>query len=152
MDYKTITFDLDELRQFGIEFLTGESNGIWGMSRVLCDLTTQGFDIIRSFFGLPDNVILANNWNNGEKDNPHIYSIMLPTSIIKDLIIFCYLTQYKYVYEAAMFSDNRPHYATNLEHKDFEEKFDLQVIKSYYFIGTAQDKSRCTHIMSRREI
>lgn len=66
---------LNDLREFGIEPLTGEADSLG--FRVLCDLTTRGAKIVSETFGLTGKSAFPENWNCGSKDVPHIGSVML---------------------------------------------------------------------------
>ena len=83
----------DDLRDFGIEPLTGEACGL--AMRLLCDVTERGKAIIESFFGSRVAIEPDSNWNNGSKDDPHVGSVMLPRSIAEDLFAFvlCHSTR-----------------------------------------------------------
>lgn len=84
----------DSLRKFGINFLTGEACGL--AIRGLFDLTKNGVDILKSFFGA---VEFKENWNSGDKYNPHIASALIPYSCLEDLYIFAALRYgMKYVF------------------------------------------------------
>ena len=76
--------DWNDLRKHGINCLTGEACGL-GM-RLLCDLTEQGVETIKAFFGA--DLQLAENWNSGG-----VASCMLPRSILKDLAAFCLIRE-----------------------------------------------------------
>jgi len=72
----------DALRQFGIDYLTGESCGY--ALRALFDVTETGQKFISVFFG--DIDMLRNGWNNHQAK-----SILLPKIMIADLLVFCLL-------------------------------------------------------------
>jgi len=78
----------DSLREFGIYLLTGEACGI-GM-RILADVSALGRQIIQEFMRVELN---ADAWNSETDGHEHVASIMLPTSILEDLWIFCHLRQ-----------------------------------------------------------
>lgn len=77
----------DELKRFGLDYLTSESCGY--SMRALFDINQQGQELLSAFFGGVD--FLATGWNSRDKQ-----SVMLPKGqFILDLLIFCYLeTQY----------------------------------------------------------
>lgn len=83
MNYSECYEGCESLRQFGIRYLTGEACGI-GM-RGLFDLTKNGVEILTDFFGA---VAFRENWNSGDKDNPHVASALIPYSCLEDLYIF----------------------------------------------------------------
>tara|TARA_Y100000034_G_scaffold74318_1_gene89433 strand:- start:15867 stop:16289 length:423 start_codon:yes stop_codon:yes gene_type:complete len=138
-DYKFIKFDWRELEQFGINALTGEANGIIGMQRLLCDVTIEGQRVLAEFFGMCMQG-MPENWNSGS-----IGSIMLPGSILQDLIIFCYLQNYNAVYILKC-NHGEYHVASNdidavlNEHQYLEQE------------GMICGKNRNTHAMSGRTI
>jgi len=73
----------DELKKFGIEYLTSEACGY--SMRALFDINQIGQDYLSAFFGGIE--FLANGWNSSSKK-----SVMLPKGqFIIDLLIFCYL-------------------------------------------------------------
>lgn len=70
-----------DLEQYGIDCLTGEACSL--SCRALCDLSKEGADIVREFFGLPCNAQFNENWNlKGEA------SCFLPWSVLHDLAAF----------------------------------------------------------------
>jgi len=85
----------DDMRSFGVKYLTGESCS-YGR-RLLCDLTKRGAHSVALFFGMsggPLGEIFADNWNQGDDDDPHVASIMLPRfGILDELAVFCALDQ-----------------------------------------------------------
>ena len=76
----------DDLREFGIEPLTGEACGL--AMRLLCDVTARGKAIIENFLGSRVAIERDSNWNGGSRDDPHVGSVMLPRSIFDDLAAF----------------------------------------------------------------
>lgn len=78
----------DDLRPFGIEMLTGEACGL--SYRVLCDVTQKGKQTIEKTLGVA-NLGLADNWNRGALDDPHVGSIMLVPELFIPLAIFALL-------------------------------------------------------------
>ena len=79
----------NHLHDFGIVALTGEACNLG--ARLLCDLTKHGADIVREMYGLPPDCKLAENWNHGEDDNPHVASIMLPCESLIQVATFALL-------------------------------------------------------------
>lgn len=83
--------EFNALGQFGINVLTGEACK-FGM-RLLCDLSEEGADLVRRFFGAPDMDCFPPNWNNYM---PHggqpVASVLLPRSVMHDLMVFALFT------------------------------------------------------------
>lgn len=77
-----------DLEPFGIVFLTGEACGL--SLRFLCDVTRKGRSVLEAAFGLPC-MNLAEPWNTGSKDDPHVGSILLPPELFATLAIFALL-------------------------------------------------------------
>lgn len=78
----------NDLAAFGIIPLTGESCGL--MYRILFDCTEQGRRIIGKCLGLPA-LVLAEPWNSGSKDDPHVGSIMLSHELLVPIAVFALL-------------------------------------------------------------
>lgn len=78
-----------DLEDFGIDALTGEACGY--AMRLLCDVTESGKALIESFFGGRIELTPGGNWNRGSDDDPHVGSVLLPRSILRDLAAFCLL-------------------------------------------------------------
>lgn len=64
-----------DLEKIGIVPLTGESCSY--IMRILCDLTGSGEDLLKSYFGIPSKSKLADPWNRGSLEDPHVSSILL---------------------------------------------------------------------------
>jgi|OpeIllAssembly_1097287.scaffolds.fasta_scaffold01305_2 hypothetical protein len=82
-------YSWDSLREYGINPLTGESCA-YGM-RLLCDLTERGAGIIAGYFGLayrPVNELFRGNWNSNVNGVPAVASVMLPRTMITDLLLY----------------------------------------------------------------
>lgn len=73
--------DVRDLEQFGVIALTGEACGL--AMRLLCDLTEEGVKLIREFMRVEPT---ADAWNS-----KGVKSVMLPTSIFRDLWIFAHV-------------------------------------------------------------
>jgi hypothetical protein len=80
-----------DLKQFGINSLTGEACGY--SMRLLCDLSEEGADLIRRFFGMPYNSSLCEPWNSKVDAAPTTASIMLPRGIFDDLCQYILFSQ-----------------------------------------------------------
>ena len=78
----------DDLRPYGIEPLTGEACGL--MYRILFDVTDRGRAILAKCFGLPQ-FSLAEPWNQGTADEPHVGSILLAPELLTPLAVFALL-------------------------------------------------------------
>ena len=78
----------DDLSQFGIVALTGEACGL--SYRILCDVTAQGKKILEKAFGLPE-LRLAESWNPGAADDPHVGSVMLAPEVLNFVGVFALL-------------------------------------------------------------
>lgn len=106
IEYKTISGWRD-LEEYGIEVLTGESCAY--SMRLLCDLDQNGEQLIKEFFGIPQNTYhrcpecgeadtyrtqLGQNWNHtGCTPLPHIASVMLSRNIFTDLAVYLLLRE-----------------------------------------------------------
>ena len=78
----------NDLRPYGIEPLTGEACSL--MYRILFDVTEQGAKVVRRCLGIP-KMTLAESWNGGTKEEPHVGSIMLTREMLVPLAIFALL-------------------------------------------------------------
>jgi hypothetical protein len=78
----------NDLRPFGIEPLTGEACGL--MWRILFDVTERGRKVVGKCFGVP-NIALAEPWNRGTAEEPHVGSIMLTQEALVPLAVFALL-------------------------------------------------------------
>ena len=84
---KTITC-FNDLAAYGIDPLTGESCGL--SYRLLCDATERGRRTLAKAFGIP-HLVLAENWNRGSPEDPHVGSIMLAFEMLIPLAVFALL-------------------------------------------------------------
>jgi hypothetical protein len=78
--------DWHDLRQFGIEALTGEACRV-GV-RVLCDLTPIGAQIVSDLLGVPEGSF-PDAWNGGKA----VSSVLLPRDLWHDLAVWCLLSR-----------------------------------------------------------
>jgi len=69
----------DDLRQYGINFLTGEACAVG--KRLLCDVSDQGRRLLCSILGLPQDTKFAENWNSQVNGDPAVGSIFLPPQL-----------------------------------------------------------------------
>ncbi len=83
---KTIS-SWSDLRPYGIDALTGEACGL--MYRILFDVTAKGKQIIEKCLSV--EVKLAEAWNRGSKEDPHVGSIMLAQEMLTPLAVFALL-------------------------------------------------------------
>ena len=74
----TTVTNWEDMRQFGIIFLTGEADGM-GL-RILCDLTGPGVELVRGFLNLPDGSEFRPNMNK-----EGVANMALPRSCLLDL-------------------------------------------------------------------
>jgi hypothetical protein len=99
-----------ELRPLGINLLTGEAEGIWGLGRVLCDLTAEAAGHFEEFMGgtvhvnrkgkhyIPGRCTTCgslaeieqegSNWNPSVGSEPAVASVMLTDSTLLDFAVF----------------------------------------------------------------
>src|SRR5689334_12135555 len=77
-----------DLAACGIEPLTGEACGL--SYRILCDITDAGRKILAKAFGI-HGFTLAEPWNRGTADDPHVGSIMLAPELFTFIGIFALL-------------------------------------------------------------
>ena len=82
--------DWRDLREFGIDALTGEACGL--MMRILCDVSEKGAEHLSRFLGGHVKIDKGSNWNGGTKEEPSVGSVLLPYSILADLGAFLLLT------------------------------------------------------------
>jgi len=77
-----------DLEPFGIDALTGEACSL--SCRVLFDTTEQGRKILAKALGIP-GLKLAEPWNSGTKDEPHVGSILPPQEMLTLVSVFALL-------------------------------------------------------------
>ncbi len=78
---------IKDLEPFGIIPLTGESDA--HMYRILCDVTLHGKRIVERTLAV--ELKLADEWNSGSRDSPHVGSFLLPFEFIPPIAVFCLL-------------------------------------------------------------
>ena len=136
----------NDVAPYGIVALTGESCGLG--YRILFDLTEQGRRILAACFGIPQ-FVLAEPWNRGAADDPHVGSIMLSRELLIPIAVFALLetgcTEVWLVGEAVI----------GIESGDSESEVDLQrnfheksFRRRLAYHGTAGSRNR--HVMSGR--
>lgn len=79
-----------DLKQYGINYLTGEACAY--SMRLLCDLSEEGADLMRRFFGLPHNATFNPQWNSMVGDKPAVASVLLSRGLFDDLCRFILLS------------------------------------------------------------
>ena len=77
-----------DLKDYGIDPLTGEACGL--MYRILFDVTERGRRILARCLGIP-NLKLAEAWNRGSKEDPHVGSVMLTQEMLAPVAVFALL-------------------------------------------------------------
>ena len=78
----------NDLTPLGIEILTAEACGV--SYRYLCDCTEKGRKILAKAFGI-SNFTLAEAWNHGADNDPHVGSIMLTHCMLTPIGVFALL-------------------------------------------------------------
>jgi hypothetical protein len=79
---------MTDLEPYGIIALTGESDV--HCYRILCDCTKKGKLIIERTMGT--ELKLAENWNGGKPEDPHIGSLLLPFEFVQSIAVFALLS------------------------------------------------------------
>lgn len=79
----------EDMKQFGIQILTGEACGI-GM-RMLFDLSEKGCKLLEDFFGSCLKFQRGSNWNSKVENEEAVASVMLTVDILPELAAFCLL-------------------------------------------------------------
>lgn len=77
-----------DLAHHGIELLTGEACGL--SYRLLCDVTEKGRRVLARCFGVPAFAV-AEPWNRGTPEEPHIGSVLLTPDMLVPLGVFALL-------------------------------------------------------------
>lgn len=136
----------NDLELFGIIPLTGEACGL--SYRILFDLTEKGRAILAMCFGVPE-LKVAEPWNRGADNDPHVGSIMLSGEMLIPIAVFALLesgcTEAWRIGESVVgidANDNELEVAVlrKFHEKDFRRRFAYQ--------GTAESRNR--HEMSGR--
>ena len=133
----------NDLREFGIDALTGEACGL--SMRILCDINKRGINTINDFFGGNMSFTAGSNWN---RDG--VASILLPYSILPDLAAYCLLKTYSTVVhfkEGTIqgYYDSDMEYITQMSNPPYNA-----VVRTYQVHGTAKGGFRNEHMMSGR--
>lgn len=144
-----------DLEDFGIDMLTGEACGL--SMRLLCDVTERGKVLIERFFGGTITVKPGSNWNGGNKADPHVGSILLPSGVFSDLAAFCLIIDAGAGENVATCEDGRAMSWTweELEHRTTQELREswekTYGVKRYYRRSTGPGTGdRNTHAFSGR--
>ena len=136
----------NDLRAYGIDVLTGEACGL--SLRLLCDCTDRGRKLLSKVFGIPQ-MALAEPWNGGTAQDPHVGSILLPPDLFSLLGVFALLENG--CREAWVTKNNA---VLGLEPGDMADAdhiasvFKDQVARRFAYRGTARDRN--VHEMSGR--
>lgn len=86
---KTIHY-LEGLKAYGINLLTGEADAY--SRRILCDLSQEGVDLVRTYLGLdPTREAFLSNMNSYVGEAPAVASVMLSRPVLVDLTTFALL-------------------------------------------------------------
>lgn len=93
---KHIVEDWYDMRQFGINELTAEADGV-GL-RLRCDLNEDGIALLKEFYEL-DKVKFYEGWNKREEINgkPVVGSVMIARDLFFPLAVYAMLKQYDFV-------------------------------------------------------
>lgn len=136
-----------DLGPYGIDPLTGEACGL--SYRILCDVTEAGRKIVAKAFGIP-NFTLAEAWNRGTSDQPHVGSIMLAPDLFVLLGVFALLESG--CKEVWLVRDGG---LIGIEPDDSSEMIEAnrllvsdRMVRSLGYRGTAGDRN--VHVMSGR--
>ena len=137
----------NDLEKHGIVPLTGEACGLqW---RLLCDVTEHGRRILQKCFGLSE-MILADAWNRGAQDDPHVGSILLVPVMLAPLGVFALLESG--CTEVWLYANNT---LLGIEASDTAEQIELSrklcpdaILRTFGYRGTAGDRN--VHMMSGR--
>jgi hypothetical protein len=143
---KTITCFAD-LAAYGIEPLTGEACGLG--YRILCDVTEKGRNVLSKAFGIP-TLVLAENWNRGSPQDPHVGCVMLAHEMLTSLAIFALLESG--CKEVWLVRDGG---VIGIELEDLPDMIDAnrrligeRLVRTLAYRGTAGDRN--VHMMSGR--
>ena len=77
---------MTDLSAVGMHYLTREACHF--NLRALFDLTERGADLVRQFHGLHPDAPLADNYNSGDPEDPHVASTMIPVAAFSSLLEF----------------------------------------------------------------
>lgn len=134
------------LEPYGIETLTGESCGL--SYRLLCDLTDGGKRIVEKALGV--GITLAEPWNAGTQEKPHVGSMMIAPEMRPLLSVFALLEagciEAWLLCAAAVIGIERGDSATYVD--DWRSKFGDGLVRTFRYGGTAGDRN--IHRMSGR--
>lgn len=142
-------FNWADMKQFGIDYLTGEACG-YGI-RSLFDLDKRGRKLVADFFGL-DPQMFADNWNNDGE-----VSVMLPRSCLHDLAVFCLLMSgcklvVTFEGQSGIHGAVHDDEVEQLKRIMQDEKQYPKVDECYRPKGDAINGSRCTHQFTWRVV
>lgn len=141
------------LQENGIIWLTGESDNS-GLSRILCDLTTNGLNIIKEFFSL--KIMDGNNWNGSTNGEPHVASILLQPLIMPEIVKYILLRQGYAIIDCSEYQSGQRRILRFNNNEHMNAAYSLPEEERQWLIGTnirmyyAQEKMRNQHMMSGR--
>ena len=142
-------FNWNDMKQFGIDFLTGEPCGF--NIRGLCDLNKRGRKLVADFFGL-DPQMFAEHWNNDGE-----VCVMLSYSVLRDLAVFCMLMSgcklvVTFVGQAGVYGAETQDEVEQYTRIMQDENQYPKVEECFRAKGDAVGGSRCTHAMTGRAV
>ncbi len=76
------------LQRHGVNILTGEAEGVWGLQRWLCDLNTEGRRLWASFLGGQVAFAEGGGWNPEVNGLPSVASIMAAPETLWTFVYF----------------------------------------------------------------
>jgi len=140
----------NDLREYGIDPLTGESCGY--SMRLLCDLDQNGVELIREFLGGTMDFIVGSNWNStGATSLPHIASVMLSHELLKPLAAYVLLREGYHIVIQRQY--NTVGCRQDVWDNEFREIFKKSGDKNYRIFHQPTNPAHCgrhVHMMSGR--
>jgi hypothetical protein len=140
--------NIRDLEPFGIQMLTGEACAF--SMRLLCDINQKGLDLIQEYLGTGE-IEVNSQWKNGDIGGcgERIGSMMLPHSVLWDLLVFAHLKQGFTVVRCrhdilVLDDDDKAHW----KREDLSSVYD--VVRYYDAIGGPRVGTRMVHQMSGR--
>jgi len=137
----------DDLNAYGIVLLTGEACGL--SYRLLCDLTAKGKKTLEKALSI-QQLVLAENWNHGSAEEPHVGSIMLAPDLLPFIAVFALLES-----GCPEVWLTRTRGVVGIEPDDSPDRVEAfqrfhadDMARRFAYAGTAGDRNR--HVMSGR--